>query len=39
MLDEHGPNIVFNRNINPQRVISFIDTFFDLSQKTGGLVV
>jgi hypothetical protein len=38
MLDEHGPNIVFNRNINPQRVISFIDTFFDLSQKTGGMV-
>jgi hypothetical protein len=38
MLDEHGPNIVFNRNINPERVISFIDTFFDLSQKTGGAV-
>jgi hypothetical protein len=38
-LDEHGPNIVFNRNIDPTRVIKFIETFFDLSQKTGGLVV
>lgn len=37
-LDEHGPNIVFNRNTNPKRVIKFIDTFFDLSQKTGGPV-
>lgn len=37
-LDEHGPNIVFNRTVNPKRVISFIDTFFDLSQKTGGRV-
>ncbi len=37
-LDEHGPNIVFNRNIDPRRVINFIDTYFDLSQKTGGLV-
>lgn len=38
MLDEHGPNIVFNRNIDPKRVIDFIETFFDLSQKTGGPV-
>ena len=37
-LDQHGPNIVFNRNIDPQRVIRFIDKYFDLSQKTGGLV-
>lgn len=37
-LDEHGPNIVFNRNIDPNLVISFIDKHFDLSQKTGGLV-
>lgn len=37
-LDEHGPNIVFNRNIDPTKVINFIDSFFDLSQKTGGLV-
>ncbi len=38
MLDEHGPNIVFNRTIDPKRVIDFIETFFDLSQKTGGPV-
>lgn len=38
MLDNHGPNIVFNHNINPQEVIDFIDNNFDLSDKTGGLV-
>lgn len=38
MLDEHGPNIVFNKNIDPNKVIQFIDKHFDLSQKTGGLV-
>lgn len=37
-LDEHGPNVVFHRNIDPKRVINFIETFFDLSQKTGGPV-
>ena len=36
MLDKHGPNIVFNRNINPQEVIDFIDFNFDLTKKTGG---
>lgn len=34
MLDKHGPNIVFNRNIDPERVISFIDKHFDLSADT-----
>jgi hypothetical protein len=38
MLDNHGPNIVFNHNINPQEVIDFINTNFDLQGKTGGLV-
>ncbi len=38
MLDEHGPNIVFNRNIPAEKVIQFIEHNFDLSQKTGGLV-
>lgn len=33
-LDKHGPNIVFNRSISPDRVISFIDRNFDLSRKT-----
>lgn len=37
-LEEHGPNIVFNQNIDPKRVIDFIDRHFDLSAKTGGLV-
>ena len=36
MLDNHGPNIVFNRNIDPQEVINFIDFNFDLTKKTGG---
>lgn len=37
-LDNHGPNIVFNRDIDPQEVIDFIDHNFDLSTKTGGFV-
>jgi hypothetical protein len=35
-LDQHGPNIVFNKNINPQEIIDFIEQNFNLSQKTGG---
>lgn len=37
-LDEHGPNIVFNKKVPSKTVIDFIDKHFDLSQKTGGLV-
>lgn len=37
-LDDHGPNIVFNRNVPAQKVTQFIDTHFDLKAKTGGLV-
>lgn len=37
-LDNHGPNIVFNRNIDPNEVIRFIEDNFDLEQKTGGFV-
>jgi hypothetical protein len=37
-LDDHGPNIVFNRSVPAESVIGFIDKHFDLSQKTGGLV-
>lgn len=36
MLNNHGPNIVFNKNTDPQEVIDFIERNFDLSQKTGG---
>lgn len=34
MLDKHGPNIIFNHNIDPQIVIDFIESNFDLSKKT-----
>jgi hypothetical protein len=37
-LDNHGPNIIFNKNIDPQEVIDFIEANFDLSTKTGGFV-
>ena len=36
MLDNHGPNIIFNKDINSQEVIDFIESNFDLSKKTGG---
>lgn len=39
MLENHGPNIVFSRAVNPQDVISFIEDNFDLSQKTGGNIL
>lgn len=37
-LDNHGPNIVFNKDIDPMEVISFIEENFDLEDKTGGPV-
>lgn len=37
-LDNHGPNIVFNRSIDPNEVIKFIDENFILEEKTGGYV-
>lgn len=37
-LKEHGPNIVFNKDIDPQDVIDFIEWHFDLDKKTGGFV-
>ncbi len=37
MLDKHGPNIVFNRNIDPQKVINFIEANFDLKGRTDEL--
>jgi hypothetical protein len=36
MLDQHGPNIVFNRNARSEDIIEFIERNFDLSDKTGG---
>jgi hypothetical protein len=37
-LDNHGPNIVFRKDVPAERVIAFIDRNFDLAAKTGGLV-
>lgn len=38
MLDKHGPNIVFNRGIDPDKVTRFIDANFDLSKSTDGVL-
>lgn len=38
MLDNHGPNIVFRKDVDPERVIEFINNNWDLSSKTGGPV-
>lgn len=38
MLDNHGPNIVFRRDVSPERVIKLIERNFDLDEKTGGSV-
>ncbi|HEU5114150.1 MAG TPA: class II aldolase/adducin family protein [Candidatus Paceibacterota bacterium] len=38
-LDDHGPNIVFNRNTDPAEIIQFIEENFDLEGKTGGFSV
>lgn len=37
-LNNHGPNIVFNKETSSKEVIDFIEANFDLSSKTGGLV-
>ena len=39
MLDNHGPNIVFPRDADADEVIAFIERNFDLTAKTGGLVL
>jgi len=36
-LDDHGPNIVFNKTVPSSKVIKYIDKTFDLTSKTGGL--
>ncbi len=38
MLDQHGPNIVYRRDVPARRVIAFIERNFDLDAKTGGSV-
>lgn len=37
MLDRHGPNIVFHRDIDPRVVIKFIEANWDLSRSTSEL--
>ncbi len=37
MLDKHGPNIVFHRDIDPDAVIRFIESNWDLSRSTSEL--
>lgn len=39
MLDKHGPNIVFNRNVNPAKVIDFIERHWDLDRSTSEVEV
>jgi ribulose-5-phosphate 4-epimerase/fuculose-1-phosphate aldolase len=34
MLDKHGPNIVFSKNIDPNTVIEFIERYWDLERST-----
>lgn len=38
MLDNHGPNIVYGKDVPAERVIAFIERHFDLTAKTGGLI-
>lgn len=38
MLENHGPNICFSKEVPYQRVVDFIERHFDLEQKTGGPV-
>ncbi len=38
MLEGHGPNVVFNRATNPERVIRFVEDNFDLAGRTDGEV-
>lgn len=36
MLDNHGPNLVFSKEVNPAEVLEFIEANFDLSRPTNG---
>ena len=38
MLDNHGPNIVYGKDVPPKKIIDFIERNFDLENKTGGLI-
>lgn len=38
MLDKHGPNVVFNRDADPDQVIRFIEANWDLTASTDGIL-
>lgn len=38
MLDKHGPNIVFNKNVDPNTVIEFIERYWDLGRSTSEVI-
>lgn len=38
MLDQHGPNVIFHADGDPQAVIAFIERHFDLGGRTDDLV-
>ena len=38
MLEEHGFNICFSKELDPEYVIKFIEDYWDLERKTGGPV-
>jgi len=37
MLDQHGPNVVFPKDIDPREVMAFIEANFDLEGRTDGV--
>ena len=37
-LENHGPNIAFHKDVDPNKVIEFINLYWDLSDKEGGLI-
>lgn len=38
-LQDHGPNIVFSKSVDPDEIITFIEENFELEAKTGGFSV
>jgi len=37
-LKNHGPNIAFSKDVAPQTIIDFVNRYWDLSDKTGGIL-
>jgi len=37
-LENHGPNIAFHKDVDSGTIISFIERYWDLSDKEGGLI-